>query len=270
MSQASLLIRVVKKTLRQRGLTYAAVARGLGLSESSVKRMFSLESMGLERLEQVCTLMNLEIADLLELTRSAEKRATELSEEQEQVLVGDPRLMLIAILAISHWTVADMLKSYRFSEADLVGLLVRLDRLGIVDFLPGNRIKVRLARNFTWRKGGPIQKFFEEQVQRQFFDSSFLGRGELRVLVHGSLSERSNNLLQQRIRRIAEEFDALVEEDGQLEHPMREGTTMVVAIRPWELSMFTDLRRGAEPGRPAPVVRARKLISQRGPKAASD
>jgi len=247
MAQASLLIQVLKKALRERGFTYAGVAKGLAISESAVKRMFSLESLSLDRLERICALMKLEIADLLELTRAVDRRASELSEEHEHALVSDPKLMLVAILAISHWTVADIQKSYRFSDADLVGLLTRLDRLGVIDLLPGDRIKVKLASNFAWRKAGPIQRFFEEQVQREFFESSFLGNGELRVMVHGSLSERSNNLLQQRMRKIAGEFDELVKEDGQLDHEMRKGTTMVLAIRPWELSKFTELRRGAEP-----------------------
>ena len=243
MSQAALLIGILKEALRERRLTYARVARGLGLSESSVKRMFSQESMSLDRLEQICELMELEIADLLELTRAAEGRLTELAEDQELSLVSDPKLLLVAILAISHWTAANIVKQYRFSESELVGLLARLDRAGIIDLLPGNRIKVRLSRNFKWRKGGPIQRFFEERVQKQFLESSFLGEGELRVMVHGSLSSRSNSLLQQRMRKIAEEFDALVDEDRHLDHPRREGTTMVMAIRPWELALFTELRR---------------------------
>ena len=245
MSQAVVLIEVVKNALRERGLTYARVAKGLGLSESSVKRVFSQENLSLNRLEQLCALMDLEIADLLELTRAAEGRVTELTEDQERTLVGDSKLMLVAILAISHWTSASMLENYRFSEAELVGLLARLDKLGIIDLLPGNRIKVRLARNFNWRKSGPMQRFFEERVQGQFFNSSFVGKGELRVTVHGSVSAKSNEMLQQRMNRIAEEFDSLVEEDRKLDHKSREGTTLVMAIRPWELALFAELRRVA-------------------------
>jgi transcriptional regulator with XRE-family HTH domain len=243
MAQAALLVDVLKKALRERGLTYARVAKGLGLSESSVKRTFSQGTMSLERLEQLCALMELEIADLLELTRAAEGRVKDLAEEVEQTLVGDVKLLLVAVLAINHWTVQAMLETYRFSEAELVGLLTRLDRLGIIDLLQGNRIKVRLARNFTWRKGGPIQRFFEERVQEQFFDWPFLGRGELRVMVQGSLSAKSGELLQQRIRKLAEEFDALVDEDRSLDRTLRDGTTLVMAMRPWEFSQFTALRR---------------------------
>ena len=246
MAQATLLIKVVKKCLRERGLTYARIAAGLGLSESSVKRVFSQENLSLDRLEKICALMELEIADLLELTRAAEGRVTELTEDRERALVSDPKLLLVAILAISHWSVADIVKHYRFSEAELIGLLARLDRFGIIDLLPGNRVKVRLSRNFTWRKGGPIQRFFEERVQKQFFGSSFQGEGELRLTVHGSLSSQSNGLLQQRMRKIAEEFDSLVEQDRRLNHEMREGTTLVMAIRPWELGLFAEIKRPAE------------------------
>jgi DNA-binding Xre family transcriptional regulator len=222
MSEAAILIDVLKKALRQRGLTYAKVGKGLGLSESSVKRMFSKESLSLNRLEQICSLMSLEMADLLELTRHAGRRVTELTKD----LVSQPKMLLVAILAISHWTAAKILDTYQLSEAELTRMLARLDRMGIIELLPDNRIKVRLARNFIWRKAGPIQQFFEARVQKQFFASSFLGPGELRVMVHGSLSGRSIELLQQRMRKIGEE-----------------GTTLLLAIRPWELGMFTELRR---------------------------
>jgi len=243
MAQAALLLDVLKKALRERGLTYARVAKGLGLSESSVKRTFSQGTMSLERLESVCALMELEIADLLELTRAAEGRVTELTEEVERTLVSDPKLLLVAVLALNHWTAAAMLKAYSFTEPELVRLLTRLDRLGIIDLLQGNRIKVRLAHNFSWRKGGPIQRFFEKSVQQQFFDHPFLGRGEVRVMVQGGLSAKSNELLQQRIRKVTEEFDALVDEDRTLDPSLRDGTTLVVAMRPWEYAQFSALRR---------------------------
>ncbi len=243
MSEAAVLVAVLKKALRQRNLTYAHVGRELRLSESSVKRMFSQENLSLSRLEQICSLMNLEIADLLELTRHAGRRVTELTEERERELISHPKMLLVAILAISHWTASKMLETYQLSASELVKMLTRLDKMGVIELLPENRIKVRLARNFNWRKAGPIQRFFEERVQGQFFDSSFLGAGELRVMVHGSLSRRSIELLHQRMRKIGEEFDALVGEDRQLDHTLREGTTLLLAIRPWELGIFTELRR---------------------------
>jgi DNA-binding Xre family transcriptional regulator len=259
MAQTALLLDVVKAALRQRGITYAQVATALNLSESSVKRLFAHKDMPLTRLESICAVMELELADLFELTQTAQRRLTELTEEQERVLVDDPKLLMVGVLVLSHWTVEQILEQYQLSQAQLVGLLTRLDRLRIIDLLPGNRIKVRLARNFAWRKGGPIQGFFEQRVQRQFFESSFLGAGELRLTVHGSLSPRSNAVLQLRMRKLAEELDALAEEDKRLDQQSRAGTTLVLAIRPWELSLFTELRRRKADLRtvPAPVSAGR-------------
>ena len=245
MSQASHLIDLLKQALRDRGMTYARLAAVLGVSESSVKRLFSKRRLSLERLEAICGAVGLEIADLLEMARSTEGRITQLTEEQERALVADERLLLVGVLALANWSAAEMLAAYRLTEAEIVRHLARLDRLGIVDFLPGNRIKLRLARNFSWRKDGPLQRFFEAHVQSQFFDSSFQGAHELRFVVHGSLSDHSNALLRQRIAKLAEAFDELADEDRGLARATLRGTTLVVAIRPWELGIFGKLRRAA-------------------------
>lgn len=243
MSQTATLIDTLKKALRQRGLKYADVARALHLSESSVKRLFASKDLSLDRVERICQLMRLDITDLLELMSAAEPRLDQLTEEQERALISDAKLLLVGILAISYWSAEDMLETFRFSKPELVRLLVQLDRMRIIDLLPDDHIKVRLARHFTWRKDGPIQRHFEQRIQQQFFQTSFTGPGESRVVVFGALSRRSNQLLQHRLQKLAEEFDGLVQEDKALDHRMRTGMTMILAIRAWEPTQFTELRR---------------------------
>jgi len=243
MSQAAELVDLLKRRLRDRGMTYAVLAPRLGLSESSVKRLFSRKRLSLERLEQVCRELGMDIADLLEDARAAQPRIAELTEAQERQLVADQRLLLTGLLALSHWSAEEMVAHYSIEEAEVVRLLARLDRMGILDLMPGNRIKLRLASNFAWRKGGPLERFFESRVQAEFFRSSFHGRGESRFVVHAGLSERSNALLRQRMARLAEEFAALAEEDSRVDHRMLAGTTLVLAMRPWEMEIFRHLRR---------------------------
>ena len=250
MSQSLLLVDTLKKGLRQRGITYADVARALRLSESSIKRLFAQKALSLARVEQICRLLNLELTDLLELMQAAEPRIAQLTEAQEQGLVKDPKLLLTGILAVSFWSAADIQATFTISSAELTRYLVRLDRMRIIDLLPGNVIRVRLARSFAWRKDGPIQRFFEDRIQQQFFEKSFSEEGESRTVAFGALSRRSNELLQQRLQKVAEEFDVLVQEDKALGHGMRQGTTMILAIRPWEPAQFTRMRRtGDKPKR---------------------
>jgi hypothetical protein len=116
-----------------------------------------------------------------------------------------------------------------------------LHRARIIELLPFNRVKLLTARNFTWRKDGPVQKFFTREVQREFLDSSFAGPGEHLRFVAGLLTRGSLAQLQQSIDRLAREFDELVRRDASL--PERRSCSAVFALRPWEFSMFAALRR---------------------------
>ena len=64
MAHSGALVEVLKRELRTRGVTYAQVARKLGLSEASVKRMFSRREFTLKRLDQVCQLTHSDFSDL--------------------------------------------------------------------------------------------------------------------------------------------------------------------------------------------------------------
>lgn len=245
MATATTLVRSLKKVLKQHAMTYAIVGKGLGLSEASIKRMFAAKHFSLKRLEQVCAMVGWELGDLFAMAAESEDTISELTQEQEEALASDSKLLLVAFLLFSHWSSEDIMKEYSISETQGIRLLARLDRLKIIDLLPGNRVKMHLARNFMWRRDGPIQRFFESHVQQRFFESSFAASGELRLVVNGMLSDGSNRVLQQRMKRLVDEFESLMEEDRKLELRLRRGTTMVLAIRPWELNVFAQFRRDA-------------------------
>ena len=61
---AAALVDALKRVLKARGLTYADIARGLDLSEASVKRIFSKRDFTLERLDEVCRLAGIDFAEL--------------------------------------------------------------------------------------------------------------------------------------------------------------------------------------------------------------
>ena len=74
MSPVQSLEDALKRALRAGGVTYADVARDLGLSEASVKRMFSRGAFTLERFEAVCRMVDLGITDLVRLQEEGEHR----------------------------------------------------------------------------------------------------------------------------------------------------------------------------------------------------
>src|SRR5688500_5899465 len=233
MAQTAAIVGALKEVLKARAITYARIAKGLGLSEASVKRTFAQESFTLERLDQVCALIGIEISDLARMVAHEAASPAQLTREQEQELVCDAKLLLVAVHALNHWTFDEIASTYTFSRAECTRLLARLDRLGVIELLPNNKIRVKVARNFTWLPDGPIQQFFRAQLQNDFFRSRFDGTGELMILANGMLSRASNALLQNRIRRLREEFSEAHHQDLELPLTERFGTSLLMAIRPW-------------------------------------
>jgi hypothetical protein len=251
MAQIGLLVTELKRHLKAQGITYAALAKQLDLSESSVKRQFARQSFSLKRLEQILNLVGLEIADLIALMNERREFLTELSPEQEDALLADPKLLLTMYLLLNGWTLGEITSTFAIDDAEAERLLIRLHRARIIELLPFNRVKLLTARNFTWRKNGPVQRFFVREVQREFLDSAFAQAGEHMRFVAGLLSRASLAQLQQSMDRLAREFDELVRRDAALPVAERSSCSAVFALRPWEFSMFTALRR-KQPAAPRP------------------
>jgi len=243
MAQTRALIAALKQVLKSRGMTYADIARGLRMSEASVKRVFAKQTFTLRRLDDICELLGVEITDLGKLVEHESERVSQLTIKQETELVSDPKMLLVAVHAISHWTLDDIVSTYAISKVECIRFLARLDRVRIIDLLPDNRFKVRVARNFAWLPNGPIMRYFGAQVRTDFFASPFDGKGERLAFVSGMLSRTSNAVVQHHINRLSVEFSELHNQDARLPLSERFGTSLLVALRPWAPEVFRKMRR---------------------------
>jgi transcriptional regulator with XRE-family HTH domain len=243
MAQAESLVNALKNVLKARGITYAQLSRGLGLSEASIKRVFAGRSFTLERLDQICTFLGIQISDLARMIASEEPVPTRLSAEQEKKLVADPRLLLVAVHALHQWSLEEMVDTFAFSMPECIRLLAQLDKLGILDLMPNNRIRVKVSPDFTWLPGGPIQQYFRDQLRNDFFNSHFDRAGEKMIMVSGTLSDESNAAIQRAMNRLSAEFLAAHHQDLNLPLSRRNGSALIVALRPWMPERFKRLRR---------------------------
>ncbi|WP_457675966.1 helix-turn-helix domain-containing protein [Thiolapillus sp.] len=244
MAQTRQLIAALKRALKAHGLTYARVAAQLGLSEASIKRLFSRGNFTLQRLEDICRMLDMEISDLAQLAQEEEQKALAgLSLEQEQEIVDDLELLLVAVCVLNRWSFDELLDYFCFGEHRLINLLMRLDRLKMIELLPGNRVKLRVAPNFKWRENGPIQRFFLSRLQQDFFASRFDEDHEKLLVVNGMLADSSLGVFQRRLEQLAREFDSLCENDAGLPFAERNGITVVLAMRRWRYGIFQQYRR---------------------------
>lgn len=241
--QTEALIDILKKTLRNQRMTYADIATGLNMSEANVKRMFASKRLTLDRLEAICQLMKMELSDLFQLYQESRQRITQLTIEQEKELISDAKLLLIAVCVRNRLNFDDIVSHYHISESECVGYLTRLDKLKIIDLLPQNRIKLRIDEGFRWMPDGPIERFFEKQIQSQFLHSAFTGEFEQRLFQSGLFSDGSIQILMNKMQILAKEFTELHRQDARLPFEKRRNVGFMLAMRPWELEVFRPLRR---------------------------
>ena len=238
MAQTRELINTLKKALKAQGKTYADVAVALGLTEASVKRLFSQQSFSLSRLDKVCQLLDMEITDLVQLMSEQQQHLQQLTIEQEKEITADVTLTLVAVCVLNRWTMDDILSYYHLTEPQCVRHLVKLDRLKVIELLPKNRIKLLVAPNFSWRENGPIQLFFQRKISQEFFNTRFSRDDECLMVLNGMFSSQSNAEFQRKLKRLAREFDVLNNDDAALDLEKRNGVTLVLAMRDWQYGLF--------------------------------
>jgi len=164
MSQVTALLKTLRRELKAQGITYADVATRLGLSESSIKRMFSESKLSLDRLEALCQVAGIEISDLVQKMSEERKRIDMLTQEQEREVADDSKLLLVAICALNLWTFKEIIEAYEITEHECVQLLAKLDRLKVIEFLPLNRFRLTVANDFRWIPNGTTELWNNEAL----------------------------------------------------------------------------------------------------------
>ena len=149
MSTTADLITLLKQELKTARMTYADLAVALGMAESSVKRMLTKGDMPLSRIDAICRALKMDFAELARRVADAQPLLAQLTEAQEKAVVADKKLLLAAICVLSQWTLEQITGSYRLSEAECIGYLVQLDRIGIIELKPLNRYSSSWPRRFA-------------------------------------------------------------------------------------------------------------------------
>jgi transcriptional regulator with XRE-family HTH domain len=239
------LFDALRMHLKARGMTYADVARALKVSEPTVKRIFAGRNCTLKRLDEMCDVLQVELAELTRTLPRAARLISQLTKAQEEELMSDPALLCVAACAMHQMRVEEIVRLYRLDEAQCVRLLLRLERLGILELHENNRIRLRLSRAFSWIPDGPMMRFVRGQAG-DFFDHAFGAAGETMRLLSVRLSAEGRVALLRQIEQVLQEYAEQHAADARLPLDARQPVSILLGVRAWEPKAFKALRRRAE------------------------
>jgi len=170
------LVEALKKALKLRKITYPKLAELLGISEGSVQRIFSEGTFTLERFVKICGLIDLSFEDLAQLEEKSQSRIQVFYTLEQERFFARPenKNMLLFFEWIQYGKdPKEIAHGYGMTEGHLVKILSSLEKIGLIDGLPGNEFKVKNPYPILFIKGGPLAQIYRKEVLRDFLATSY-------------------------------------------------------------------------------------------------
>ena len=234
MHSAEVMVNALKSFVKLRGHTYASLAKTIGLSESSVKRLFAENTFSLERFLEVCEVLQIGLPELALLVQEDQKKLpTQLTEEQEAELGSSRKLFAVFYLAMRNWKPAEMSERLSLTELEVTRLLLRLDKIGIIALQAENRYLLKLGKNFRLLKGGVLEKIYRDEVKRDFLKGDFEAAEEQELFLVGEISQDSWKNVLKKISALSNEIRVLIDADSVLPKNKTASVGVLFLAKPW-------------------------------------
>ncbi len=165
------LLSTLKKIMKAQRVTYATLAGRIGLSEPSIKRIFTSSDASFARIIDICSALGIAFADLVQQSAEPKESVFTLTHEQEAFFAAQPAYyaFLRGLLETSS-DPAMLRKRYKLSDSSLRKYLKKLEQLRLLERLPKDQIRLNVQGTHNWLEGGPFQKKFLKTDSREFVE----------------------------------------------------------------------------------------------------
>ena len=141
-------------------MTYLDLATKIGVSEVTVKRWLTRQDVKLERLAEIGRTLGFELTDLVQSDFLEIELAEEYSLEQELFFVGNSRPALLFLKLLVGFELRAVQRLIGMSETELIRSLRALEKIKVLEMLPGDKVRVQLKGPFRWRGDGPMMRHY--------------------------------------------------------------------------------------------------------------
>lgn len=235
MSQIDQFLNSLKRTLKTKNILYRDLAKALGLSESSVKRILSNKSLSLDRLEEICRVADISFGEVVKSANLEEpNQVIYYSDEQEKALSENLRLMHYFMLLQEGKTPQKIEKEYQISSAESKKYLFQLDRLNLIELHPRDKVKLKRQGVIRFRRDGPAGKALFDQTKAHYLNYDFKPEDYIRF-IFVKVSQPTMTKYKTKLERLVMDM----QEDSLFES--QHGVPVVdlgvlLSFRPWQYS----------------------------------
>jgi len=233
--QVEALLRALKQLLRAKGLRYRDIAERLGITERTVKRWLADRGLTMNVVEDLCGVLGMSFIELCEFAKEdLDIRPQQMSREQERLLFSDLQLGLVFQLLLRGWTAQDIRFECGLPEATMVAHLVRLERIKLVQLLPGNKVRLLFGRHIKWHDSGEAGRAFARHLKNLFTAMDYSNPDSIWSSQVFKLSQRSLTELQAKFYTLTTDIQLASEADRRLASADKRWHVILLAAHPFD------------------------------------
>lgn len=173
-STFQLIRRWIRFRLRERGWTYADLAKKLHVSEVSVKRWMSSSDISMSKFFKLCKVLDIEPHFLLGSTAATKGFGVEYSLEQETYLADYPEDFYLFIRLLKKRNANEVQSEIGMTKANLQRALSRLESHKLIIRKSEENVVIKTMGPYRLREDGPLTRKifqnFKENIFRHFQD----------------------------------------------------------------------------------------------------
>jgi len=231
---------IIKKILKERGFTYADLAKKLNMSEANIKKMMIARDCSIGRLNKICEVLDLSLLDLLEILRKHPVRSVQLSSAQQTLLTGDETVLLLYCkIAFENVLPREAKAELHLSDVAFEKGLLSLEKVGLLKKNAKGKFVVPEEHIGLWSDQGVLSRWITTEWTQSILRAAVGSNpGSSRGLRYFRLTEKSTRLLRTRIAEVFNDFERI----SALETKMESNLRHVSCVHAMVLESPTNIR----------------------------
>ncbi len=200
----------LKTVMKRKKLKYEDLAKALDCSVTTIKRILNKDDLSLRRLGQILEWLGISFQELVTLAEDTSRDTyTTYSEEQSQFLFDNLEHACILDDLQCGITAEEIADRFNLSKKSMQKYLLDLDKMNLIEYHPGGRVKLLARGSFRMRRGTKFLKKISENALRVASQLSLHG-------IDGHFSPRVYRMYITKIRMRQKSFEKLKEDVLQL------------------------------------------------------
>lgn len=227
----------LRREMKSQGVRPGALAKEFGVAEPTVWRWLRGQGLTLDRVDQICAILGLDLRDLI--ARAGDEGADRFTLAQERVLAADRGLALLFFAILNGAQKSQCERELRLPPERLDQYLDRLVRLGLIAVATSGRLRPLTSRAVRWRRGGPLASAFERTVKHFFLSMDFGAAEADYVSDMVKLSAAGRMRVLALYEALREDVHLIAEQDRAARHEDYDWSALLMLIRPLDMADVT-------------------------------